>query len=89
MVSEVYIKEIYLGTTLIGRGTSVIGGKEARLKRPRDTGELREKNDVVVKTCWPEESRTSEIEILKKAKGYGKKIGLIGNHVLEVICYLI
>jgi len=46
MVSEMHVKEIYLG---IGRGTSVIGGLLSGLKRPRDTEELREKTDFVVK----------------------------------------
>jgi len=50
MVSEMHVKGIYLGTTLIGRGTSVIiGGLLSGLKRPRDTEELREKTDFFVK----------------------------------------
>ena len=87
-----YVKEIYLGTTLIGRGTNIICGRDGPLyieakPAPRCGGTSR-KNDVVVETCWPDESRTSEIEIFKKAKEYGKKIGLIGNQIPEVICYL-
>jgi hypothetical protein len=82
---------VYLGTTLIGRGTSVIGGRKG--PRPEQTGinsteELRKGNDLVVKIYWPEENRTSEVEILKKAVEYGKKIDLIGNHIPEMVCHL-
>ena len=82
---------IYLGTTLIGRGTSVIGGRMG--PPPESTGlggmeKLREGNDLVVKTYWPEESRTSEVEILNKAREYGEKIDFIGNHIPEMVCHL-
>jgi len=82
--------EIYLGTTLIRRGTNVIGGRRAHLPEItelRNTSNLREGNDLAVKIYWPEEGRTSEVEILKKAKEYGKKINFIGNHLPEVICH--
>jgi len=85
------LHSIYLGTTLIGRGTSVIGGRMG--PPPESTGlgdadKLREGNDLVVKTYWPEESRTSEVEILKKAKEYGEKIDFIGDHIPEMVCHL-
>ena len=83
--------EIYLGTTLIGRGTSVIGGRMGpppELTQLGDTKKLREGNNLVVKIYWPEENRTSEVEILKKAKEYGEKIDLIGNHIPEMVCHL-
>jgi hypothetical protein len=83
--------EIYLGTTLIGRGTSVIGGRRGPPPEPaqvRDTRNLREGNDLVVKIYWPEENRTSEVKILEKAKGYGEKIELIGKHIPAVVCHL-
>ena len=69
--------EIYLGITLIGRGTSVVGGRIGPPPEPTqfgDTSKIREGNDLVVKTYWPEESRTSEVEILRKAKEYGKRL---------------
>ena len=83
--------EIYLGTTLIGRGTSVIGGRMGPPPDPTqfgDTRKLRHGNDLVVKTYWPEENRISEVEILKKAKEYGEKIDFIGNHIPEMVCHL-
>lgn len=82
--------EIYLGTTLIGRGTSLIGGRRGPSPETTelvDTSKLREGNDLVVKIYWPEEKRRSEVEILKKAKEHGKKIDLIGNHIPEMICH--
>ena len=45
--------EIYLGTTLIGRGANVIGGREGpplELTQIGDMKKLREGNDVVVKS---------------------------------------
>lgn len=83
--------EIYLGATLIGRGTSVIGGRRGpspKLAQLGDTEKLREGNDLVVKTYWPEESRTSEAEILKMAKEYGENIDFIGNHIPDMVCHL-
>jgi hypothetical protein len=83
--------EVHLGTTLIGRGTSVIGGRMGpppEVTQLGDTNMLREGNDLVVKTYWPEESRTSEADILRKAKEYGEKIDLISNHIPEMICHL-
>ena len=82
--------EIYLGTTLIGRGTSVIGGRKGPPPDPTqlgDTSLLRRGNDLVVKIYWPEEKRTSEVEVLKKAKEYGEEIYFIGNHIPEMVCY--
>ena len=81
---------IAFGTTLIGRGTSVIGGREG--PRPEstelgDTSKLRRGNDLVVKIYWPEEKRTSEVEILKKAKEYGRRINFIDKHIPEMICH--
>ena len=49
---------------------------------------LQQENDLVVKTYWPEENRTSEVEILKKAREYGEKIDFIGNHIPEIVCHL-
>ena len=83
--------EIYLGTTLIGRGTNVIGGRRRpgpELGELGDTKNLREGNDLVVKTYWPEENRTSEVDILKKAMEYGRTVELIRNHIPEMICHL-
>jgi hypothetical protein len=80
---------VYSGTTLIGRGTSVIGGRMGPPPEPTqlgNTNKLRDGNDLVLKIYWPEETRTSEVEILKKAKEYGEKIDLIGNHIPEMIC---
>ena len=82
---------IHLGNTLIGRGTSVIGGRMGPPPGPAEVGnadKLREGNDLVVKTYWPEEKRTSEVEILKKAREYGEKIDFIGDHIPEVVCHL-
>jgi hypothetical protein len=47
-------------------------------------GSLRAGNDLVVKIYWPEESGTSEMDILRKAKEYGEKIDFIGNHIPEM-----
>ena len=82
---------IHLGNTLIGRGTSVIGGRIGPPPESTELGnadKLREGNDMVVKTYWPEEERKSEVEILKKAKEYGEKIDFIGDHIPEMVCHL-
>jgi hypothetical protein len=42
-------------------------------------------NDLVIKFYWPEENRTSKVDILKKAKEYGEKIDLIGNHIPKMV----
>ena len=82
---------IHLGMTLTGRCTSVSGGRKwPPHKAEGNTNEasaIRDGNDLVVKTSWPEEGRTSEVEILKKAKKYGEKIALIGNHIPEMVCH--
>ena len=67
---------IYLGTTLIGCGTGVIGGRMGPLPESTElcnVKKLQQENDLVVKTYWPEENRTSEVEILKKAREYGER----------------
>ena len=82
---------IYLGTTLIGRGTDVIGGRMGPPPESTELGnvkKLQQENDLVVKTYWPEENRTSEVEILKKAREYGEKIDFIGNHIPEMVFHL-
>ena len=105
--------EIYFPTTLIGRGTSVIGGRKdpgpdsiqppntgiiqdrqplnTRTLRDRgfcDTTTLRSENDIVVKIYWPEEARTSEVDILRKVEEHGRKIDFIKRHTPEMICHL-
>jgi len=52
-----------------------------------DTKKLREGNDLAVKIYWPEERRTSEAEILEKAKERGRKTHFIGNHIPEMVCH--
>ena len=82
---------IHLGVTMIGRGTNVIGGRMGPPADPTQLGStsrLRKENDLAVKAYWPEESRTSEVEILRRAKEYGKKIDFIGNHIPEMVCHL-
>ena len=82
--------EIYLGTTLIGRNTGVIGGRMGpapELTQLGDTSKLREGNNLVVKIYWPEESRMSEVEIIKKAKEYGETIKFIGDHIPYTVCH--
>jgi hypothetical protein len=79
-------REVGRRTTLFGHGTSVIGGR----KGPPPTkfgnlGSLRAGNDLVVKIYWPEESGTSEVDILRKAKEYGEEIDFIGNHIPEIV----
>ena len=78
------------GTKLIGRCTSVIGGRTCPTPDPAHLGdrrELRDGNDVVVKIYWPEEAWTSEVDILKKAAEYGKEIDFIGDHIPEIVCH--
>ena len=83
--------EIHLGVTLLGRGTSVIGGRKwpphDLEKNTIEANELRDGNDLVVKFYWPEENGVSEVEILKKAKKYGENIAFIGNHIPEMVCH--
>ncbi|KAF9644598.1 hypothetical protein BDM02DRAFT_3102628 [Thelephora ganbajun] len=77
-------------TTLLGRGTTVIGGRRGPPPDPTqfgDTSGLREGNDLVAKIYWPEKTRTSEVDILRKAKEYGEKIDFIGNHIPEMVCH--
>ena len=83
---------IYGATTLIGRGTSVIGGRMSSAPGPddtqlRDRKKLRDANDIVVKTYWPEEARTSEVKILKKAEEYAEENEFIKNHIPEIVCH--
>ena len=80
---------IHRGTTLIGRGTNVIGGRRGPPPEVKlgDLAKFPEGNDLVVKIYWLEEKRMSEVEILKKAKECGQKNELITNHIPEVVCH--
>ena len=81
---------IYPGTALLGRGTSVIGGRRGPLPELGQLGnaeKLREGNGLVAETYWPE-SRTSEAKILRKAKEDGERIDFTGNHIPEMVCHL-
>ena len=78
------------GLAMLGRGTDVDGarlGPLPELSEIKDTGVLRDGNDLVIKIYWPEETRTSEVEILKRAKEYGEEISLIGDHIPKMICH--
>ena len=81
---------IRLQKKLVGRCTSVIGGRRGPAPdptHPDDRRELRDGNDVVVKIYWPEEVRASEVDILKKAEEYGRKNDLIKKHIPEIVCH--
>ena len=78
------------GTKLIGRCTSVIGGRRGPIPDPLHLGnkrELQDGNDIAVKIYWPEEARTSEVDVLEKAEKYGRNIDFIKNHIPEVVCH--
>lgn len=83
--------EIYFGTTLTGRGTSATGRRRwppRKLDKVSGNADgLRDGNNLAVKVYWPEESGTSEVEILKKVKEYGEKIAFFGNHIPDVVCH--
>ena len=77
-------------TKLVGRCTSVVGGRRGPAPDPTHPGNrrnLRDGNDVAVKIYWPEEVRTSEVDILRKAEEYGRKIDFIKNHTPEIVCH--
>ena len=81
---------IYMGITLLGRGTSVTGGREEQRPTAAELGnaaKLRAENDLAVKIYWPEESRVSEVEMLKRAREYGVTIDFIGDHIPEMVCH--
>ena len=91
VISHSQLHNIHLGNTLIGRGTSVIGRRMGPLLESMGLGDatkLREGNDLVIKTYWPEEKRTSEVEILKKAREYGENIDFIGKYIPGMVCHL-
>ena len=83
--------DIYFGTALFERGTNVIGGRKwpphERKEHADNADAVRDGNNLVAKIYWPEESRASEVEILKKAKKYGEKIALIRTHIPDVVCH--
>ena len=83
------IPEIFFGTTLLGRGTAVIGGRKwppHRIEDANNLGAVRDENNLIAKVYLPKESRTSEVDILKKAREFGEKITFNENHITEVIC---
>jgi hypothetical protein len=82
--------EVYMGITMLGRGTGVIGGRKEEppeAPKPGTAEKLREGNDLVVKIYWPEENRMSEVDILDQAMERGKKIDFIINHIPEVVSH--
>ena len=87
------IHDLYLGTTLKGRGTSVVGGRIGpvpeldRNTKGWSTENLRNDNNLAVKIYWPEERRMSEVEILKKAEEYADEIDFIKHHIPEMVCH--
>lgn len=63
--------------TLIGRGTSIVDGRKWSPYKPekytnRADG-LGDEENLVIKVYWPEESRTSEVGIPKKATEHGER----------------
>lgn len=69
----------YQGVTLIGRATTVMGGTAQS-----------EGNDVecVVKSYWPEDGRTSEVQIMKRVEEEAKEDEFIQGHVPQMLSYL-
>jgi hypothetical protein len=62
------------GINLIGRSTGVAGGRNKTDQQANlgNAEQIREDNDLVVKFSWPNEKRTSEVEIIAKARNIGE-----------------
>lgn len=78
-----YDDPIYGGIGLAGRSTAIVGAREAH-NPPRnliDSENIRKNNRLVVKFSWPEETRTSEVEFVRKAEVIGKDNPLVGGHI--------
>lgn len=82
--------QIHIDKELVGCGASVIGGRRGPPPDPTQLSnmdKIYDGNDIDVKIYWAEESRISEVEILKKAEEYGRKTDFIGNHIPEIVCH--
>ena len=73
---------IYGGISLTGRSTVIAGATEV-LDSPLRTSseEIRNGNKLVVKFSWPEESRISEVEFVRRAGAIGEKNPLVKGHI--------
>jgi Fungal protein kinase len=70
---------------IVGRGTRVFLAK-SKSTDPRNDKETLDGVDLVLKTYWPETSRTPEDEIIGKATEIGEKNPHVEGHLPDLIC---
>ena len=80
-----YDDPVHTGFNLVGRSTSAAGARDAADGIPPRSQDIREGNDMIAKFSWPEETRTSEVEIIEKARGIGEADKLVGGHIPEML----
>jgi Fungal protein kinase len=70
---------------IVGRGTRVFIA-ESESTDPRPDKETLDGADLVLKTYWPETSRTPEDEIIGKAMEIGENNPHVEGHLPDLIC---
>ena len=77
-----YDDPVHSGINLAGRSTGAAG---ARLgdggEKSINSKDVRKDNDLIAKFSWPEETRLSEVDVIKKAMEIAESNDLVKNHI--------
>ena len=77
-----YDDPVHSGINLAGRSTGAAG---ARLDdgggESINSKDIRKDNNLIAKFSWPEETRLSEVDVIKKAKEIAESNDLVKNHI--------
>ena len=70
---------------IVGRATQVLLAT-SKSKYPGDANKSLEGTELVVRVYWPEESRVSEGQIIKKARKIANRNKFVKGHIPDMIC---
>ena len=76
---------IYSGINLVGRSTGAAGARDAGDEVPADPEDIPRGNRLIVKFSWPEETRDSEVAIIKEAMRIGETNELVGGRLPKML----
>ena len=76
---------IHSGINLVGRSTGAAGARYANDRIPSGSKDTQDTNPMIMKFSWPEETRESEVEIIKKAMEIGENNKLVGGRLPKML----
>ena len=82
-----YEDPVCTGINLVGRSTSAAGAREVTpgASEPESAEEIRRDNNLIAKFYWPQQTRVSEVDVIKKAAQIGETNNLVKDRIPTIV----